>query len=235
MNNFLTYSQIEILKWSAVFFMVIDHSGRLLLNNNFMMLSLGRIAFPLFAFILVYNYIYNTKNKVKYISRLLILGIISQPFFMYAFNTKILNVLFTLSFGLVFLYIIEFIIKNSKNKIEEIVGFLLIFLLFLFFSFLVDYIHFGILIIFFFYLYLINEINKLKYLYLVIISILIFSINFYAKADVFYGLFGILSLLLIFFIKYINISIHKTNKFVFYSFYPLHLSILIALSYFLNL
>lgn len=99
--------------------MVIDHIGAILiaplsLTNflNFYHWSLvydicrlvGRLAFPIFAFLIVEGY-QHTRNFNKYLFRLLLLGLISEIPFDIAFNQHWLdfsyqNIFFTLALGL---------------------------------------------------------------------------------------------------------------------------------------
>lgn len=73
--------------------------------------TIGRIAFPIFAFFLAEGFLH-TKNKAKYAIRLLVFGIISEiPFNLCLFNELLHpehnNVLFTLLFGLLAIWIWE--------------------------------------------------------------------------------------------------------------------------------
>ncbi len=75
-----------VIKLVAVFFMIVDHAGKLFFSSNPAipeMRILGRIAFPLFAWGIVVGCEY-TKNIWKYLLRILLTGIISQPIFMLA-------------------------------------------------------------------------------------------------------------------------------------------------------
>ena len=65
----------ELLKVTAVLFMVIDHVGALL-NDNIFMRGLGRFALPLFIFQLVYGFTVSN-NKNRNFKLLLIFSIIS--------------------------------------------------------------------------------------------------------------------------------------------------------------
>jgi TraX protein len=52
----LSDGAIEVLKWLAICLMLVDHVNTYLLNNTSqLMFSMGRIAMPLFAFVLGYN------------------------------------------------------------------------------------------------------------------------------------------------------------------------------------
>jgi TraX protein len=97
--------QIKILAITA---MLIDHIGLFFFPQITWLRIIGRIAFPLFAW-LIANGAYHTHNIKQYALRLLIFAVISQvPFFLT--NQLItpqfigLNVLFTLFLGLVAIY-----------------------------------------------------------------------------------------------------------------------------------
>lgn len=91
-NKIESYN-LELLKWIAIIGMFIDHFSKLIIQYTYspLLFELGRISFPLFAFLLVYNYLYNTSSKIKYLKRLLIFSFISQPFFSIAFHSYSLN------------------------------------------------------------------------------------------------------------------------------------------------
>lgn len=146
-----------MLKIFACIFMLIDHAGLLLFNNNLVLRCIGRLAFPIFAFQSTIGY-KNTRNKRKYILRMLIFALISQyPYFLfqksYEASSLGLNVGFTLLLGLISLYIID--LAKEKNNYSI---FLLI-LPILLSSYLlnVDYEFYGVILIILFYLFDIKE------------------------------------------------------------------------------
>ena len=70
------------IKLLASFFMLIDHIGFVLFPNILTLRMIGRLAFPLFAFQAGISY-EHTKNKRKYILRLIIFTIVSQiPYYL---------------------------------------------------------------------------------------------------------------------------------------------------------
>ncbi len=79
--------------------MLIDHVGVVFFPEVYWLRVLGRLSFPLFAWLLVQGEAH-THNIWKYGLRLLVLGLISQPFFYLTFETDNLNILFTLLIGL---------------------------------------------------------------------------------------------------------------------------------------
>ena len=111
---------------------------------------IGRLAFPIFAFLLVEGF-FRTKNVFKYATRLLGFAFISEIPFDLAFEGKVLefshqNVMFTLFIGLIVIYLCERY-KNWFHRIMVgIIGMGIAYFL------KVDYTFVGILMIFVFYL-----------------------------------------------------------------------------------
>ena len=137
MKKIISGSTLKIL---AMIFMVIDHFGQVVLKNGIilhapysmftdeqfdMLMStvnichiLGRIAFPVFCFLLVEGF-FHTHNLKKYILNLGIFALISEPVYDLAcagtlFSLGQQNVLFTLLLGLIILTIIK---RSHKNVI----------------------------------------------------------------------------------------------------------------------
>ncbi|MCW4015947.1 MAG: conjugal transfer protein TraX [Candidatus Bathyarchaeota archaeon] len=97
----------ELLKWVAIITMTVDHVGAVLYPDFEVLRWIGRLSFPLFAYLLVLG-MENTRNIRKYFTRLFVFALISQvPFFLavdYA-PFESFNIFFTLSFGLLFVYL----------------------------------------------------------------------------------------------------------------------------------
>ena len=85
--------------------MTFDHVGAILYPEFEFLRLIGRLAFPLFAYLLILG-MESTRNIRNYFFRLFIFALISQiPFFLatnYA-PFKLLNIFFSLSFGLLFI------------------------------------------------------------------------------------------------------------------------------------
>ncbi|MBQ6382789.1 MAG: hypothetical protein IJJ42_04240 [Clostridia bacterium] len=89
------------LKVIALVFMIIDHCGVVLLRQVPEMRIIGRIAFPIYAWCLVVGFHY-THSVPKYMLRILLVGLISQPLYAIAMNHPLTkpNIFLTLLLGL---------------------------------------------------------------------------------------------------------------------------------------
>src|SRR6476646_2510350 len=95
LNNF----HIKLL---AAIFMVIDHVGVVFFPNVLAFRTVGRLSFPLFAWLLTQGE-QHTRNIERYLLRLVLLGIVSQPLYMVALSGTAFNILFTLALGVAML------------------------------------------------------------------------------------------------------------------------------------
>jgi hypothetical protein len=129
------------LKLIAIFTMLIDHTAATILDRtmasrginslfgdhmttiqyaNIAMRLIGRIAFPIFCFLLVEGFIH-TRNKWKYTLRLAIFALISEIPFNLAFQGKFFdmsyqNVFFTLTIGMLVMTGFWFVKEKLANK-----------------------------------------------------------------------------------------------------------------------
>lgn len=97
MPQLLTNYHVKLL---AALLMLIDHVGAVFFPDLTILRMIGRLSFPLFAWLLVQGE-NHTRNIKGYALRLLGLGIISQPIYMLTFEVIRLNILFTLLLGLI--------------------------------------------------------------------------------------------------------------------------------------
>ena len=176
-NNFCSNIQFlsgARLKLIAILSMLIDHVNKALIypnlsadNSALTTISnlfdiLGRIAFPLFCFMLVEGY-FKTRSRKKYLLNLLIFGVISEvPFDMFTsasfFNKNWNNVMFTLAFVLITIWCID-VLKEKMQNLPKMLWFIVSWLIVLIMCFAamylaLDYEHHAILIGYFFYLFL---------------------------------------------------------------------------------
>ncbi len=208
------------LKIIAIITMTIDHIGAIMYPNIDIFRIIGRISFPIFAFLLVEGF-KHTSNKLKYFLRLLLFAVIAQPIYDYAFNNQGLNILFTFSLSFLLLSSLDFIkkiinkySKGIENYLYKTVFYSLTYILFALSSLLlnVDYQALGISLVFIFYLVPNLYLSFLLYL-LAVIFLATNTIQFY-------------SLLSFIFIYLYNGKKGNNIKYFFYLYYPLHLLVL---------
>lgn len=103
------------LKIIAIISMFIDHLGYFIFPDVIWLRLVGRLAYPIFAFFIAEGYIH-TKNKKRYLIRILVPGII------YTLATFIFthmlygNILITFALSLFTMYVIEYAMKKSEEK-----------------------------------------------------------------------------------------------------------------------
>ena len=96
----------ELLKWIAIITMTADHVGVILYPEFTVLRFIGRLSFPLFAYLLMLG-METTRNIRNYFIRLFVFAFISQVPFFLAIDYgpfEMLNIFFTLSAGLLFIY-----------------------------------------------------------------------------------------------------------------------------------
>ncbi|MBQ1327050.1 MAG: hypothetical protein IIY49_03330 [Eubacterium sp.] len=233
-----------VLKVIAMAAMLIDHIGAAILEYHpavmynskqslilmdYLLRGIGRLAFPIFAFLIVEGF-FKTKNVLKYSLRLFIFALISEvPFDMAVFNKvvdiKHQNVFFTLLLGLISIMMADRIRPLFKQKkVAKPVETLVCYLIALFYGFVAlllntDYSVFGVLIIFTFYYF--ND-KKSKCYFINFIFILCFGmLELFAVPDVI--LFSLYNG------KHGKALDKKQVRIGFYAFYPMSFLILWAL------
>ncbi len=70
----------NLLKLVAMIAMFIDHAGKMLFPQYPIMRVIGRMAFPIYAYCIAVGCVY-TKDPLKYFKRIVLLALISQPFY----------------------------------------------------------------------------------------------------------------------------------------------------------
>lgn len=173
---------------------------------------LGRIAFPIFAFMIVEGF-FKTKSQWKYLRNLLIFAVISEiPYDMFQsaefVNTWSQNILWGLALGLFTIMVIDRLKDYIKKRPLWIFVSLLIVALSSLGSMLIssDYEYYAIIIIYLYYLFYDKRLVASGLGYLVIIKEI-------------YAILGFATVLLY------NGEKGKQNKIFNYLFYPVHLLI----------
>lgn len=236
------------LKIIALTTMIIDHFGSIIeksyntnsINIYTLLRSIGRIAFPIYAFLIVEGAT-KTRNIKKYCIRLFIFAIISEIPFDILFNNidtigvkisdltvlsfKHQNVFFTLFLGVLSIYLYNNCIEKNLDKFTQI--YLVGTVIYLGELLKTDYGWMGVAAIFFMYMLKDNRIHQIMILGLMLFvdyagQFLIFNNMLLCGATV--------SLIIIYFY---NGKKGYGLKWFFYLAYPVHLIILFFIWYFI--
>lgn len=210
-NNQLKRSdtRLNLLKWIALITMLIDHIGAILFPSVVWLRIIGRIAFPIYAYLIAEGSI-RTGNKKRYSIRLLQFAFISQIPYILAFNSITPNILFTLVIGLIFIQ------PTFKN---------LIILFAISVVVPVEYGFFGLLLPLFF-IYSRNA-TKLGF-FIITSSLLIYSVTTGSVLQP----FAVMGIVLVFLIPPLKLnSTFSVNRWFFYWFYPVHLIVLVIIKF----
>ena len=208
------------LKTIALISMLIDHTGCALFPHLAILRYLGRLAFPIYCFLLTEGALH-TKDIRKYIFRLLIFALVSEIPFDLAlmdgrlFYMKHQNVFFTLAIGVAMIGICEYLgrrISPGKVWILHVAVFAAAALIAEYAE--VDYHARGIMVIAAFYFFR-NE-AAIKYF---LVAMVLFYMGGKEPA-------AVISLLLIDLYNGKRGSQPAALKYGFYAFYPVHLTIL---------
>lgn len=218
---------VFIIKIIACVTMVLDHikyaipETEGILTNYF-----GRLAFPLYAFLLTEGYVH-TKDLKKYYYRMIIFAIISQIPFM-LFRTlvgewKMLNIMFTLLLGLIAITVYD----KEKRKYISIP--IIILLIWMGKILKVDYGWYGVTTVILLYL-LKNNKSFIPFSYLLLLIVYYYSriksFNFGTEI-ILYILFSWSST---FIMMIYNGKEGKKLKYFYYIFYPLHMIVIYLIS-----
>lgn len=222
----------SILKIIAIISMTIDHMGVILIYPKINLMPdeakklyylyiatriIGRIAFPIFAFLIAEGAL-KTANIKKYLSRLLLFALISEIPYDIATNGRIFdmgsqNIFWTLAAGLG----IIMLIKNKKytGKLKAIILSVSLCVVSSFLSFSLG----GIMLILSFYIFRYDEKRLIPSVF---ISTFIMTMTS--------SLLQLFSLLAGPFIYLYNGKRGGVNKYLFYAYYPLHLLVLFLIA-----
>lgn len=233
MNNEIRIKQnldTGFLKLIAIICMAVDHVSKVFFPDSIVLAVIGRIAFPLFAYCIVVGCIY-TRNVYKYIARLGVFALLSQPIYTLAShptwaafqeNIFVPNIFFTLIAGTLAVTALMDIKKNWWMLIiplgmEMLIG--------------LDYGLYGIIMMVLFYVGRKN--SWLSALMVVAWMSSQISGDFLTIGS--FGLnrqfFAILALPLIYVHTDFKPNVHK---YFFYAFYPAHLLVIYLLRLFLH-
>jgi len=220
----LTNNQLKII---AMISMLIDHVGLVFFPNNPVFRYIGRLSFPIFAFMIAEGCRY-TKNRKKHLATILSMAITYQLVYLIFLKDLYQGILVTFSLSIISIYSIEGFIRNKKlpYRLAMIASLLFVIIwgvvfpiLFKNEGFAVDYDVWGIVLPILIY-FMPDKKRKL-----IALAILLISMSLLSNSIQWFSLFA-LPLLLLY-----NGKRGKANlKYLFYIFYPLHLVIIYAVA-----
>lgn len=223
----------------AMLLMLCDHLWATVVPGNDWLTCVGRIAYPIFAFLIVEGY-FHTGNLKKYVGRLLLCAILSEIPFNLVMGSRLFypvhqNVLWTFLIGILLIYLNEKAKKKGKLWLRiltgvgtVILGFILGLVTF------VDYNHAGVYMILVFYFFrgrkwwhFVGQLVLLWYINIEILSGYSYEINLFGNTFflVRQG-FAVFALIPIWLYRGKQGYYNKYLKMVYYAFYPVHLLIL---------
>ena len=200
------------LKCIAVFSMLVDHIGAFLFPSQVWMRYVGRLAFPIFGFLVVEGFLH-TRSMTKYMGRLLLFALISEvPYDLVCYNTLDYkdhqNIFFTLLLALICMYALQ----TFREQFLQAVGVLVVVGALTHYIIKPDYGIGGIVMILCFYLFRMRRMEQF-------LSVAAINICYYGEIQ----RAGALALIPIWFY---NGKKGPSAKYFFYVFYPVHLFLL---------
>lgn len=235
-NKFLNEKKIvdhKTLQWLAFLFMTVDHISMMLLPEIEVFREIGRLAFPIFCFLLTEGFVH-THDRGKYYLRLLGAGVISEIPYNIAvtgnvFDASKQNVMFELLFGFIALSVFEvFSIKLNSDK-DKVLKNILIWVFTVVIGVIAeicncDYGLYGVLLIMIFYFFRKEE--EIDRFLIYLIGMFVITIVFFFGKN---QIFCILSLIPIYFYNSKpkkKIGSLSGYKYLNYFYYPVHFIVL---------
>jgi len=225
----LTNNQLKII---AAIFMVCDHVGLVLFPSASVLRALGRISFPIYAYLIAEGCRY-TRSRARYLGLIAAMGFVFQIFYFVFMDDLYQGILITFSLSITLIFSIEALIKrkNIKQIILALLGIVLsLFIgfacpeLFGKYGFAIDYNIWGITLPVI--MYFIPS-KKARVIFLAIS----FAVMAYCSYPLQY--YALLSVPLI--ALYNGERGKKKMKYFFYIFYPLHLVLIYAIAIIIEL
>lgn len=103
------------LKLTALVSMTLDHIGMFLFPKALILRILGRIALPIFAYMIGEGCVH-TKSKAKYLMRLSLLGVCMQTVYLFTQNDLFFNIFLTFSVSVLLCIVYDFAVKTVFKK-----------------------------------------------------------------------------------------------------------------------
>lgn len=218
----LNNNQLKIL---ALIAMTVDHVGYQFFSNVDAFRYIGRLAFPIFAFMIAEGCKY-TRNRKKYLGIIFAEALICQAVYFVAERSLYMNIFVTFTLSIAVIFAVDFALKEKSLKSYVTFAVSVMFLLFVtlclpqkLVGFEIDYGLIGVLTPLAVYL------SKNKWVKLLSLFVMMLLLGVETGG---YQYFGLLAVLLLIF--YNGKRGKKQIKYFFYAYYPLHLAVIYLIS-----
>ncbi len=203
--NLLKDKNTDVLKLIAIITMLVDHIGKVFFPKIIILRIIGRISFPIFAYLIALGY-KRTSSYENYLSRLLMFGFLS--IIPYNYFSQGNNIFFTLASGLVSIlfykkknYIVPFTMIVLSQYINMTYGW------------------YGVIMILIFSIFL-EDLRKLT------VAFLVLNFLYFLTTSSIIQMYSVFALVIL----PINYSlIYRLPKYLYYWFYPIHIIVLLLI------
>ena len=226
----LNNNQLKII---AMISMLIDHIGVAFFPGVRIFRCLGRLAFPIYAYMIAEGCRY-TKNRKRYFGMMAAMAIVFQVVYFVFMNSLYQGILVNFALSIAAIFAIDSFIKNKRTINRILTSSIVLLVLFISiilpitlseYGFSIDYDLYGLCLPILVYF----APNKKWGLIFISILLTVMSIT----SGVYYQLLSLLTIPL--FILYNGERGNKKLKYVFYLFYPIHLVLIYAIMFLLTI
>lgn len=117
------------LKFIAALSMLIDHIGVMFLPDIEILRIIGRIAFPIYAFMIAEGCKY-TKNKLRYFLTIFVLAVVCQIVYYFYENSLNMSILVTFSLSILVIYAMQYmkeaLFAAERSRVRQCFSFLIL-------------------------------------------------------------------------------------------------------------
>ncbi|NLF79696.1 MAG: hypothetical protein GX572_00725 [Clostridia bacterium] len=211
------------IKYLACLFMLLDHIGMLLLPDCLALRGVGRLAFPLFAFMIANGYRHTSAPR-RYLLRLILFAVGFQWLCSRIVAPGTLNIFATLALGLAAIWLADILLRQISHPVWARLSALLTTALIALLAQLIhcDYGWYGIALIFSSWLFF-NGHSRLSLAWLLLTAAYSWDLGWP------FGGLQMMALLALPLIYIYNGARGNSPRWFFYVFYPAHLFLLYAI------
>ena len=234
-ENGLTNDKLKII---AVISMLVDHIGSYLLPNVTVLRFIGRISFPIFAFMIAEGCRY-TKNKKRYLLNMATLAIVCQILFRPFSSLLYLRIPCTFTLSVIMVFLIQYcvnVFKEDNSALQKgfavaILAVMVVLVYWLSSVCKIDYGFYGCMTPVLISAVTINNNNNSREILYQQLTVLAFMLLLISSQYVPMQYYSLASLPLLAFYNGKRENIVPKN--FFYIFYPLHLAVIFAIKHFI--